>query len=227
MKRPDETIALAYHEALAMIVRVESDLKAVPDPPTYATFLLDGIATAALLAAGIGVKKKYPSDWVKWCDHALRAFLDETVIKHPEKAKLGKWPQADPKAGDTFFVHLDELSRQVRGSPELGEVLSVFVLCMELGFQGTCTRTEIEERIRVTSAKIIICMVMERETEELATPLAAYTGMRRSAPSWGFGTVSTVALVLLLFIYGALSWRLSAKTNETKAHLPGLQARSL
>jgi type VI secretion system protein ImpK len=162
--RRQENLALIYQEVLTAIVRLRGDRQSVSDPAAFRHHTREALKTATRQAMSAG----YDAADVKSAAFATVAFLDEAILnsKNPIFADWLKKPLQEELfgthvAGDVFFQKLEELLGRV-DSPDLGDLLEVYHLCLLLGFAGRYTaspgevtqmKDRVKEKIRQTRGR--------------------------------------------------------------------------
>ena len=152
-------LALIYQEALTAIERLRGNRQGVSDADAFRHHTRDAIKSAAgeALAAG------YAADDVKLATFACVAFLDESVLnsQNPIFADWLRKPLQEELfgthiAGEVFFQHLQQLLGR-NDSPDLGDLLEVYYLCLVLGFLGRYSagsRAELNQMMSATAQKL-------------------------------------------------------------------------
>jgi len=135
--RPGQ-LALAFQEAFTVTVRLRTGVKVATDSSSFRIRMKQLLSSADQSARQAG----YDPEIVRLGVYAFVAFLDEAVLNSDQEMFSG-WARqplqeeifGDHMAGETFFTHLrDLLTRQ--DSPDLGDLLEVYELCILLGFRG-------------------------------------------------------------------------------------------
>lgn len=131
-------LAQAFQEAFTVAVRIRANRQAPADAASFRAHIktLIGAADRAAKARG------YDQEYVKLAVYAYAAFLDETVL-HFSPSMFAEWTQqplqqdifGDALAGENFFRYLMELLGR-QDSSDLADLLEVYLLCLQLGFQG-------------------------------------------------------------------------------------------
>src|SRR5438309_1967330 len=133
-----ETLALLYQGILTGIVRIQAGRQPLADLETFRKRM-----KAALLEVEreAGIAGYRPVD-IREAEFAVVAFLDETILssKEPKAEEWRKRPLnvdlfGQAIAGDVFFDKLADTERRP-DSPQLAELLEVYLLCLLLGFEG-------------------------------------------------------------------------------------------
>jgi type VI secretion system protein ImpK len=133
-----ENLALLYQGLLTGIVRLKAQRQQIPDSETFrkrTKATLQEVERVAV-ATGYGV-----SD-VRDTHFAVVAFLD-SVILHSKDPIGAEWKRktlqeelfGQTDAGVVFFEKLEQF-RSRRDSPQLADILEVYLLCLLLGFEG-------------------------------------------------------------------------------------------
>ncbi|MBV9156360.1 MAG: DotU family type IV/VI secretion system protein [Acidobacteriaceae bacterium] len=217
-----ETVALAYHESLTSIARIDEDIPTdASEVAAYGESLRGLVDDNAADARAIGQKHNYPDQWLNYCEHAVHAFLDEVVVNHKRARDFGIWSQKDQNAGETYFTHLNELTAQKTNTKQLGDVLSLFALCMELGFRGLRSHEDVEMRLIAITARIEICGFISPPVSEYPRLPEAKRDSANRAPF----LIGVLAALLLLLVYAVMAVTLNSKADEVKASLAEVQAR--
>ena len=151
-------LALALQEAFTAAVRLRNRRQRVADADVFRAQVKQLLAVANAEASRAG----YDSRSVKLALYAYVAFLDESVLGSGEPG-LASWPRqslqeevfGDHKAGEKFFVHLEDLLTR-QDSDELADLLEVFLLCLLLGFRGryAADRGALDAHVRATREKV-------------------------------------------------------------------------
>ncbi len=131
-------LALALEEAFTVGTRLRGTRQAAPDAASFRQRVKQLLTAADDQARRAG----YAPEQVRLAVFAYIAFLDESVLNSGLPI-FAEWPRqplqeeifGEHMAGETFFRHLQELLAR-QDSPDLADVLEVFVLCMLLGFRG-------------------------------------------------------------------------------------------
>jgi type VI secretion system protein ImpK len=132
------TLALFYQGLLTATVRVQSGRQRIADVEAFR-----GKAKAALQEVERDAQTAgYDLNDIKETHFAVVAFLDAVILRSDEPIRVD-WERrplqeelfGHAHAGDVFFDKLNRMSER-RDSPELADILEVFLLCLLLGFQG-------------------------------------------------------------------------------------------
>lgn len=133
-----ENIALVYQEALTAIVRLRSGRQAVTDANAFRAHMRQLLHTAEQEARGRG----YTAEDARLAMFAVVAFLDESVL-NLRSPSFADWPRKPLQeelfgghvAGEIFFQSLQRLLGS-SDSPQVADVLEVFLLSVLLGYRG-------------------------------------------------------------------------------------------
>lgn len=131
-------LALALQEALTAGARLRANRQVASDAESFRNQIKHLLARADQEARQAGYD---PAD-VKTAIYGYVAFLDESVLNSGQPMFAG-WPRqplqeevfGDHRAGETFFVHLDEMLARP-DTEAVADLLEVYQLCMLLGFRG-------------------------------------------------------------------------------------------
>lgn len=131
-------LSLAFQEPLTVAARIRRNQFQAPDAGAFRTHLrnLLGQADAATRQAG------YQADFAKLATYAVVALLDESILTSPGPLR-GEWVGhplqqelfGENVAGENFYLQLRDLLARP-DTPELADILEVFLLCLLLGFKG-------------------------------------------------------------------------------------------
>ncbi len=212
---PRGRLALAFQEALTVIVRLREKRQVPSDPSAFRARMRDMLLGADQEARRMG----YPAEFVRISVYCVIAYLDETVLATPgplSSAWVGRPMQeevfGDAVAGENFFRHLDELLAR-QDSAFVADVLEVMLLCMLLGFKGryaSSDGSELAIRIRSTRDKVERIRGGAGPLSPRAYP-PADEGVVRGGDPWlrrlslvFLGTAVTVFLLFLLLRFLSL-----------------------
>lgn len=138
VSRRADSLALIFQEMLTVIVRLRANRQAVNDAESFR-----GNMRAALKQAGPeAAARGYTGEHIKFASFAVIAFLDESILNsgNPVFADWSRRPLGEELfgvhlAGEMFFQGLERLLTG-KDSPELGDLLEVYYLCLLLGYRG-------------------------------------------------------------------------------------------
>ena len=154
-----ENLALAFQELLTAVSRLRENRQPVTDAEQFRNQVRQAIRVADQEAKRLG----YTEEDIKLATFAVVAFLDESVLnlQNPVFADWVRKPMQEElfgrhTAGEIFFDQLKHLLGR-RETPELADLLEVYLLCMLLGFVGRYSisgRGELRAVIDAVSDKI-------------------------------------------------------------------------
>ncbi|HEX9109505.1 MAG TPA: DotU family type IV/VI secretion system protein [Longimicrobiales bacterium] len=200
-------LALVLQEAFTVAARLRSSRQAAPDAASFRQRVKQLLTAADEQARRAG----YSAEYVRLAVYAYIAFLDESVLNCGLPI-FAEWPRqplqeevfGEHMAGETFFRHLDELLRR-QDSPDLADVLEVFLLCLLLGFKGKFSAggqgtlhalaAACQEKIlRIRGGRTELSPAWRPPADAIAVPRDPW--VKRLA----WAAVGMVALALVLFI---------------------------
>jgi type VI secretion system protein ImpK len=136
-----ENLAMLYQGALTAAVRIQSQRQQIGNAAAFRRRMKDVLAEIDREA----LRRGYAAAHSREGNFAFAAFLDEVVLnsQDPCREDWAKKPLQEElfgisTAGEQFFTHIETLFAQP-DTPELIDVLEVFLLCLLLGFQGRHT----------------------------------------------------------------------------------------
>src|SRR5690349_23444447 len=155
-------LALIVQELLTATVRLRANRQGPTDAESFRAHLKQLIAAADHEARQAG----YAQGDVRYALYAVVAFVDESVLNSGQ-AMFRDWPRRPLQdelfgghvGGEAFFQYLQQLMTR-DPSPDLADVLEVYLLCLLLGFQGRYSATNRDElglwtsRVREQVARI-------------------------------------------------------------------------
>ena len=133
-----ENLALIFQELFTAVARLRAGRQAVNDSASFRHQFKEGLRLAEANARQLG----HTSEFTKLSIFALVAFLDESIL-NLRSPVFAEWPGKPLQeemfgvhiAGEIFFQNIERLLQQ-QDSPALGDVLEVYLLAIQLGFQG-------------------------------------------------------------------------------------------
>ena len=166
---------------------------------------------------------KYSATHISYAKYALVAYIDEFVMKSDWQHKI-KWMSSplqlelfgDHVAGKKFFEKLNEI---VLLSSDAVELLELYYLCLEMGYEGSYRVDGIEklQALKVNiKDQIDACRdnsgksLLDRET--LSTDI--YHALRSGIPSWVVVTFCIMIIVLFYVGYEYSLENLLASNND-------------
>jgi type VI secretion system protein ImpK len=131
-------LALIVQELLTAIVRLRANRQGPTDAESFRAHLKQLIARADQDARQAG----YTQGDVRYALYAVVAFVDESILNSAQPM-FRDWPRRPLQdelfgghvGGEAFFQYLQQLMTR-DPSPDLADVLEVYLLCLLLGFQG-------------------------------------------------------------------------------------------
>ena len=140
-------LALIVQELLTATVRLRANRQGPTDAESFRAHLKQLIATADQEARQAG----YAQGDVRYALYAVVAFVDESVLNSAQPI-FRDWPRRPLQdelfgghvGGEAFFQYLHQLMMR-DPSPDLADVLEVYLLCLLLGFQGRYSATNRDE----------------------------------------------------------------------------------
>lgn len=164
-------------ELLTATVRLRANRQGPTDAESFRAHLKQLIAVADQEARQAG----YAQGDIRYAIYAVVAFIDESVLNSAQPM-FRDWPRRPLQdelfgghvGGEAFFQYLQQLMMR-DPSPDLADVLEVYLLCLLLGFQGRYSATNRDELGIWTS-----------RTRELVTRIRG--GTPPLAPDWAIPT---------------------------------------
>jgi len=152
-------LALIYQEVLTAIERFRANRQNVSDADSFRHHMREALKTASTEALATG----YPADDVKLATFATVAFLDESIL-NSQNPVFADWRRETLQhelfgtfiAGELFFQNLQALLGR-NDSPDLGDLIEVYYLCLVLGFLGKYSagdRGELARMLQATAQKL-------------------------------------------------------------------------
>ena len=175
-------LALIVQELLTAIVRLRANRQGPTDAESFRAHLkqLSGRADQDARQAG------YSQGDVRYALYAVVAFVDESILNSAQPM-FRDWPRRPLQdelfgghvGGEAFFQYLQQLMTR-DPSPDLADVLEVYLLCLLLGFQGRYSATNRDELGLWTS----------RVREQLTRMRG---GLQPLAPDWAIPSGEVIA----------------------------------
>jgi type VI secretion system protein ImpK len=158
-QRHSANLALHFQEPLTAVVRLRANRQSVSDAESFRHHMREALKMASADAQRDG----YSADEIKLAAFANVALLDESIL-NSQNPLFADWPRRPLQeelfgthvAGETFFVNAHQLLAR-DDSPEVGDVLEVYHLCLLLGYRGrysTGGRGELQSTSDAIAAKI-------------------------------------------------------------------------
>ena len=175
-------LALIVQELLTAIVRLRANRQGPTDAESFRAHLKQLIARADQDARQAG----YSQGDVRYALYAVIAFVDESILNSAQPM-FRDWPRRPLQdelfgghvGGEAFFQYLQQLMTR-DPSPDLADVLEVYLLCLLLGFQGRYSAANRDELGLWTS----------RLREQLTRMRG---GLPPIAPDWAIPTGEVIA----------------------------------
>jgi type VI secretion system protein ImpK len=221
-----ENLALIYQEVLTVITRLRSNRRSVTDAAAFRSQIKATVSAAETAATRKGVA---PED-VRLASFAVVAFLDESIL-NSNNPIFADWPRmplqtelfGGQNAGEIFFQCVDRLMAR-SDSPQVADVLEVFVLCLLLGFRGKYSLSGAEGTRAVSST---IAEKLERirgKTSALspnwAPPRDSVTRRTYDPLLRGLVIGTLGALLLALLCFGGFKFVLASGASEVRSMAP-------
>jgi len=158
-QRHSSNLALHFQEPLTAVVRLRANRQSVSDAESFRHHMREALKLASADAQRDG----YSAEEIKLAAFATVALLDESIL-NSQNPLFADWPRRPLQeelfgthiAGETFFVNAHQLLAR-DDSPEVGDVLEVYHLCLLLGYRGrysTGARGELQSTSDAIAAKI-------------------------------------------------------------------------
>jgi type VI secretion system protein ImpK len=211
-----ENLALFYQGLLTGIVRLQAHRQHIQDAESFRRRTISALKEVERDAITAG----YDGSDIRDTHFAVVAFLDAVVLNSNDGVSA-EWRRrileeelfGTSNAGMIFFEKLEHF-RSRRDSPQLGDILEVYLLCLLLGFEGRYAgglRGELEsitekvrrriDDIRGRSSQISPNASLPVEGMPVALSPNRDTGRLR--------LVTLTVLVITILWYFALNWQLS------------------
>jgi len=209
-----DTLALLYQNILTGIVRIQSGRQPLTDIETFRRRMKAALQEGEREASAAG----YGSAEIRDAEFAVVAFLDEAILssREPKAEEWRKKPLnielfGQAVAGDVFFDKLLEVERR-RDSPQLADLLEVYLVCLLLGFEGRFAPPLRGEAYRIMERlRGRIESIRGGMDYRLSPPMEfrAEAPVAAPAPSgtWRWWVLGSLGGVLLLFLI--YKWSLS------------------
>jgi type VI secretion system protein ImpK len=137
-------LALDLQEPFTATVRLRANKQVAADAESFRHRIKQVLSAAEAEARGQG----YIADDVRFALFAVIAFLDESVLNSGQPM-FAQWPSRTLQeevfgvhmAGELFYQYLAQLMDRP-DSPDLADILEVYLLCLLLGFRGRHAATQ-------------------------------------------------------------------------------------
>ena len=217
-----DTLALLYQGILTGIVRIQSKRQPLGDPEIFRKRMKAALQDVDREGGLAG----YGSAEIRDAEFAVVAFLDETILSSKE-ARAEEWRKkplnidlfGQAIAGDVFYDKLIEIERR-RDSPQLADLLEVYLLCLLLGFEGRFAPPLRGEVYRITERLRGRIESIRAIDYKLSPPMEFRVEQVQAAPAvngqwrwWVLGSVAAVIVLFLLYL-GDLSSRVTEMASR-------------
>jgi len=218
-----DTLALLYQNILTGIVRIQAGRQPLTDVETFRKRMKAALQEVEREANVAG----YSSGEVRDGEFAVVAFLDETILssREPKAEEWRKRPLnielfGQAIAGDVFFDKLGDIER--RGdSPQLADLLEVYLLCLLLGFEGRFAPPLRGEAYRIIDRLRRRIESVRGIDYKLSPPMdfvqAPVDAAPQVAPKWRWWILAAPLLPILLFL--VYHWSLSSRIEQLQSAL--------
>jgi type VI secretion system protein ImpK len=219
-----ENLALLYQSLITGIVRLKSGRQHVSDGESFRRRSKAALQDVERAAAAAG----YESRDVRDTHFAVVAFLDAVLLNSndPVRAEWERMPLAleifgYADAGVVFFDKLDQF-RTRRDSPQLADILEVYLLCLLLGFEGRYSGRRAELDGVIEGLRMRVDHIRRRGTQ-LSPSGALPPASAQPAPVENrrdrlrLVTLGVVLFTILLFV--VLQLNLIFKSDELRSKL--------
>jgi type VI secretion system protein ImpK len=138
MRGPADNLSMSYQEILTVTMRLRTNRQTVTNAAAFRAQVLGALRAAEHEAS----EKGYAPEDGRLSTFAIVAFLDETILNSQNPA-FNEWLRK-PLQEELFGVHVagqiyfDNVERLLMrpDSPQVADVLEVYLLCILLGFRG-------------------------------------------------------------------------------------------
>jgi type VI secretion system protein ImpK len=170
-------------------------------------------------------ESRYTSTFIGYAKYALVAYIDEAVMKSDWQYKV-KWMSSplqleifgDHVAGKKFFDKLNEI---VLLSSDAVELLELYYLCLEMGFEGSY-RVEGIEKLQALKINIKdqIDSYREKYSKNLLDPEPIsnniYRTLQSGIPSW---VIISVSVMIIVLFYAGFEYSLDSLVSANSNHI--------
>jgi type VI secretion system protein ImpK len=214
-----DTLALLYQGLFTAVVRIQTGRQQISNAAGFQKRMREAMAEVAREA----IKRNYAAEHTIEADFAMVSFLDEAILTSHDPCR-DEWAQntlanemfQTAIAGELFFSRIDKLMNRP-DSPELSDILEVYVLCLLLGFEGKYAvggRAELQMLV----AKMMQRIERIRGPQALLSPDGMLRQERIEAPPedpvlrplrLGAGVAAGVAVVAFVAYFAHLLFRVT------------------
>jgi type VI secretion system protein ImpK len=220
--KPDN-LALLYQNVLTGIVRIQAGRQPLNDIEVFRKRMKAALQEVEREAGLAG----YRSNDVRDAEFAVVAFLDETILslRDPKAEDWRKKPLnielfGQAIAGDVFFDKLTDIERR-SDSPQLADLLEVYLLCLLLGFEGRFAPPLLGEVSRIAERLRRRIESIRGIDYKLSPAMEFVQGPVELTPSatgkWRWWVVGALAFAFLLFLL--YRWNLAGRVDELQSSL--------
>jgi type VI secretion system protein ImpK len=203
-----DTLGLLYQGILTGIVRIQSGRHGLGDLETFRRRMKAALQEAEKEAGRAG----YGPTEIREAEFAAVAFLDETILSSKD-ARANEWRKSPLNielfgqaiAGDVFFERLVDIERR-RDSPQLADLLEVYLLCLLLGFEGRFAPPLRGEVYRITERLRARIELIRGIDYRFSPPLELQGGVAQVRPAannewlwWAAGALAAAAILFLVY----------------------------
>ncbi|HET8548638.1 MAG TPA: DotU family type IV/VI secretion system protein [Bryobacteraceae bacterium] len=227
MRGPADNLAMSYQEILTVTMRLRANRQTVTNAAAFRAQVLAGLKAAEQEA----VSKGYAPEDGKLATFAIVAFLDETIL-NSQNPGLNDWLRK-PLQEELFGVHVagqicfDNVDRLLMrpDSPQVADILEVYLLCVLLGFRGKYGATGGEGiRAAVDAMKQKIDRV--RGPAPAIPGLPLHEGARAAARDpWTRGMLWAAVACIVLALALLATYRLALGGGVARAETAAQRAR--
>jgi type VI secretion system protein ImpK len=224
-----DSLALLYQGLFTGIVRLQSGRQKLADPVTFRRRIRDALQDVQRDATAAG----YSSRMIRDAESAVVAFLDEAILslKDPAREVWAKQTLSvdlygESNAGEVFFDRLDEIKGQT-DSAQLADLLEVFLLCLELGFEGRYAGPLRGEVGHIVDRLKLRIEGIRGQGYGLSPSFRFAKGATIAEPQakpdlrWRWWLIGSVALPVVLFMFFKLN--LGLLVTDVTSLLPGVR----
>lgn len=203
-----DTLGLLYQGIFTGIVRIQAGRQSLGDLDLFRRRM----KAALQEAEKEGRRAGYGAAEIREAEFALVALLDETILssKEPKADEWRKRPLnielfGQAIAGDVFFDKLADIERR-RDSPQLADLLEVYLLCLLLGFEGRFAPPLRGELYRITERLRGRIEAIRGIDYKLSPPLEVLRAPAPAPPAvghewlwWALGALGAATGLFLLY----------------------------
>ena len=221
-----DTLALLYQNILTGIVRIQAGRQPLNDVETFRRRMKAALQECEREAGVAG----YASADIRDAGFAVVAFLDETILssRDPKADEWRKRPLnielfGQAVAGDVFFDKVLDIERR-RDSPELADLLEVYLLCLLLGFEGRFAPPLRGEAFRISERlrrRIETIRGMDYKLSPSIQFVQEPATQAADSGRWRWWILGSLAAAVVLFLL--YQWNLSLRIDELQSAVVSLR----